>query len=72
MQVPQEEVGHRILEDGSVEKTVRIRSLCKVEWYEDSNCDIVVPVSISAELIYLNILEIMFRITGYHFIHGFA
>ncbi|XP_073985718.1 uncharacterized protein isoform X2 [Rhodnius prolixus] len=44
-QVPQEEVGHRILEDGSVEKTVRIRSLCKVEWYEDSNCDIVVPMS---------------------------
>nr|CAD7590117.1 unnamed protein product [Timema genevievae] len=34
MTAPQEEVSHVILDDGSVEKTVRVRLLCKVEWFE--------------------------------------
>nr|CAD7455029.1 unnamed protein product [Timema tahoe] len=34
MTAPQEEVSHVILDDGSVEKTVRVRFLCKVEWFE--------------------------------------
>uniref|UniRef100_A0A0A9YBD2 Exoglucanase A n=3 Tax=Lygus hesperus TaxID=30085 RepID=A0A0A9YBD2_LYGHE len=44
-QAPQEEVGHRVLGDGCVEKTVRIRALGKVEWYSDDNAELVVPVS---------------------------
>ncbi|KAK9506370.1 hypothetical protein O3M35_008322 [Rhynocoris fuscipes] len=44
-QVAQEEVGHRVLEDGCVEKTARVRSLCKVEWYEENNGDLIVPMS---------------------------
>nr|CAD7266478.1 unnamed protein product [Timema shepardi] len=52
MTSPQEEVSHVILDDGSVEKTVRVRLLCKVEWFEgqltaslpDSNPDLRVIV----------------------------
>lgn len=44
-QAPQEEVGHRILSDGSVEKTARVRSLCKVEWYEGDTSDLLVPMN---------------------------
>ncbi|XP_014278435.1 uncharacterized protein [Halyomorpha halys] len=43
-QMPQEEVGHRILSDGSVEKTARVKSFCKVEWYEEES-ELIVPMS---------------------------
>lgn len=42
-QAPQEEVAHAVLKDGSIEKTVRVRILCKVEWFEDNGA-VVIPV----------------------------
>ncbi|XP_014254362.1 uncharacterized protein LOC106669406 [Cimex lectularius] len=44
-QSPQEELGHRILGSGCVEKTVKVRALVKVEWYEDDNSDLIVPMT---------------------------
>jgi len=44
-QGPHEEIGQRVLNDGSIEKTARIKALCKVEWYDDNNTDPIVPMN---------------------------
>jgi hypothetical protein len=44
-QAPQEEASQMVLSDGSIEKTVRLRALCKVEWFENGQSAIVMPVS---------------------------
>jgi hypothetical protein len=44
-QAPQEEVSQVVLSDGSIEKTVRLRALCKVEWFENGQSAILMPVS---------------------------
>jgi hypothetical protein len=44
-QAPQEEMSQVVLNDGSVEKTVRLRALCKVEWFENGQSAVVMPVS---------------------------
>uniref|UniRef100_A0A1B6ESN8 Uncharacterized protein n=2 Tax=Cuerna arida TaxID=1464854 RepID=A0A1B6ESN8_9HEMI len=43
-QTPQEEVDHTVLKDGTVQKTVKVQMLGKVEWFE-SCAAAVVPVS---------------------------
>ncbi|XP_046994832.1 uncharacterized protein LOC124606809 [Schistocerca americana] len=43
-QKPQEEVRHTVLDDGVVEKTIRVRALCKAEWFDDGQAPPVVPV----------------------------
>jgi hypothetical protein len=45
LQAPQEEISQVVLSDGSIEKTVRLRALCKVEWFENGQSAIVMPVS---------------------------
>lgn len=44
-QTPQEEVNHTVLHDGCVQKKVRLSVLCKVEWFENGQSTIVIPVS---------------------------
>jgi hypothetical protein len=44
-QAPQEEISQVVLSDGSLEKTVRLRALCKVEWFENGQSAVVMPVS---------------------------
>lgn len=44
-QAPQEEMSQVVLNDGSIEKTVRLRALCKVEWFENGQSAVVMPVS---------------------------
>ncbi|PSN44392.1 hypothetical protein C0J52_05754 [Blattella germanica] len=41
---PQEEISQVVQKDGSIEKTVRIRSLCKVEWFENGQSAVVMPI----------------------------
>ncbi|PNF38294.1 hypothetical protein B7P43_G11621 [Cryptotermes secundus] len=41
---PQEEISQVVLSDGSVEKTVRLRALCKVEWFENGQSAVVMPI----------------------------
>ncbi|KAL1138191.1 hypothetical protein AAG570_009883, partial [Ranatra chinensis] len=43
-QTAQEEIGHRILKSGEIEKTVRVRAICKVEWFEDDD-HVVLPMA---------------------------
>lgn len=43
LQTAQEEVD-QVVRDGTIQKTVKVRLLCKVEWFEDCAAT-VVPVS---------------------------
>ncbi|KAI5710592.1 hypothetical protein M8J76_015003 [Diaphorina citri] len=46
IQNPQEEITHQVLDDGEVEKTIRVRTFCKVEYFQDNNVGhALVPVS---------------------------
>jgi len=47
---PQEELDHKVLKDGTIQKMVRVRLLCKVEWFEDCGA-VVVPVSGTATVV---------------------
>ncbi|KAL1462818.1 hypothetical protein WDU94_014625 [Cyamophila willieti] len=37
IQGSQEEITHQVLDDGEVEKTIRVRTFCKVEYFQDNN-----------------------------------
>lgn len=37
IQGPQEEISHQVLDDGEVEKTIRVRTFCKVEFFQENN-----------------------------------
>ncbi|GLH03621.1 Protein of unknown function [Gryllus bimaculatus] len=45
IQRPQKEINHKVLRNGSVQKSVQIHALCKVEWFDDGQSPVVVPVS---------------------------
>lgn len=45
MQKSQIELEQKISEDGTIEKKVKINTLCKVEWYENDGATKLVPVS---------------------------
>jgi hypothetical protein len=49
-------VSQVVLKDGSIEKTVRLRALCKLEWFENGQSAIVMPVSTKfvPEMIWMN------------------
>jgi hypothetical protein len=53
LQAPQEELSQVVLSDGSIEKTVRLRALCKVEWFENGQSAIVMPVSTEQNVPYI-------------------
>lgn len=44
------ELDQKIFEDGSIEKKVKINTLCKVEWYENDGATKLVPVTGTAIL----------------------
>lgn len=46
IQGPQEEITHKVLDDGEVEKTIRVRTFCKIEWFQENDVvSVLVPVS---------------------------
>jgi hypothetical protein len=51
LQAPQEELNQMVLSDGSIEKTVRLRALCKVEWFGNGQSVVVMPVSTSLSIV---------------------
>ncbi|XP_069683620.1 uncharacterized protein [Periplaneta americana] len=44
IEAPQEEVSQVVLNDGSIEKTARLRAVCKVEWFDNGQSAIVMPI----------------------------
>ncbi|XP_039296763.1 uncharacterized protein LOC111060377 isoform X2 [Nilaparvata lugens] len=42
---PQEEVGQTVKKNGTIEKTVRVHLLCKVEWFDENGPTPVIPVT---------------------------
>lgn len=53
----QEEVSQKVLKEATTEKRVKVKAMCKIEWFDDSGTTVLQPVSSTRWISTVKILQ---------------